>query len=74
MAVDIGCRTDVGTSHPLLDLFQAASVVDEEACAAMAKLVEANMRQAVFLEQLPQTVADVIGGPSGQQKTYSVFT
>lgn len=61
VAVDIGRRPDIGVSHPLLDFFQAASVVDEEACAAMAKLVEADMRQAVFLEQLPKTVADVIG-------------
>ena len=62
MSVDVSGRLDVAVPHPFLNVLEGKSIVQQQACAAVAKLMETDMRQAVLLEHLCKMVRHIVGG------------
>ena len=62
MPVYIGRGADVRVPHPLLDLLEVAALVDKEAGAAVTQVVETDMRQTIFFQQLAEAVAHIVRG------------
>ena len=62
MSIDVCGHLNVAMSHPFLHIFQAAAIIDEQACAAVAQLMETDMRQTVLLEYLCKMVCHIVGG------------
>lgn len=56
VSIDVCGHLNVAMSHPFLHIFQAAAVIDKQACAAVAQFMETDMRQTVLLEYLCKMV------------------
>ena len=62
VSVDVCGHLNVAMPHPLLHVFQAAAVIDEQACTTMAQLMETDMRQTILLEHLCKMVRHIVRG------------
>ena len=60
MPVNIGRGLNVAVSHPFLNIFQAASLIQQETCTAMPQFVKTNMRQVVLLEDFQKMVRHIV--------------
>ena len=59
--VDIGRGTDVAVPQPLLDLFHGHAVFEQQGCTAVPQIVQADVPQPLFPQQLAETVGDIAG-------------
>ena len=51
VSIDVGCHLDIRVAQSFLHIFQSEAIVEKQTCAAMAQLMEANMRQIVLFQQ-----------------------
>ena len=62
MPVDIGGHLDIGVSHPLLNVLERKSGVDQQAGATVTKFVQPNMGHPMLLQQGREFFGDVVRG------------
>ena len=60
MAVNIGGGLNVAVPHPFLNIFQAASLIQQETCTTMPQFVKTDMRQIIFLEDFQKMVRHIV--------------
>ena len=61
MRVNVGGGADVAVPQPLLDLLHGDAVFEQKGCAAVAQVVQADVPQPLFPQQLAKTVGDIAG-------------
>ena len=60
MAVNIGGGLDVAVPHLFLYVLEAASLIQQETCAAVPQFVKTDMRQIIFLEDFQKMVRHIV--------------
>ena len=61
MGVDVGRGGDVAVAQPFLDLLHGHTLLQQQAGAGVAQIMEANLPQAVVGQQLGEAVGHCIG-------------
>ena len=61
MRVDVGGGADVAMSQPLLDLLHGDAVFEQQGRTAVAQIVQADVPQPLFPQQLTEAVGDIAG-------------
>ena len=62
VSVNVCSHLNIGVTHVFLHVFQRESVVQEQAGAAVPKLMETDMRQVVVLQKKRKMGGNVIRG------------
>lgn len=60
MSINIGGHLDIGVSHPLLNVLERKSGVDQQAGAAVTKFVQPNMGHPMLLQQGREFFGDIV--------------
>ena len=59
MCVDVGGGADIAVSQPLLDLLHGDAVFEQQGCAAVAQVVQADVPQTLIPQELSEAVGDI---------------
>lgn len=62
MPVNIGGGLNVAVPHPFLYVLEAASLIQQETCAAVTQFVKTNVRKPILLEYLCKMVCHIVRG------------
>ena len=60
MAIDIHCSSDIGMTKPFLNILRCHTLIDQHTGAAVAKSVNSQIRQPVFLDKVFEMVINII--------------
>ena len=68
VSVNICGHLNIGVTHVFLHIFQRKTVIQEQAGAAVPKLMETDMRQMVVLQEKREMGGNIVPGGNGALK------